>query len=182
MEFFQAIIGSGKPLQLTADLGLVAFGLLAGFFYAMSLGRRRLILTLLSIYCSVVVFRSVLLIIPNTFFQEVAPSAALIFSFGGFIGIIALVYVLISGSALRLSIGLPRRGDAPWWHMILLSIVTSGFFVAALVNLVPSSFTFSSVVHKFFFEYTAFLWWSIIPLVALAAVRKKSSAVSKKIE
>ena len=73
------IIFGNEPLRLTVDAGFMLFGLLAAFFYAMSLGRKRLILTLLSIYCSVVVFRAV----PSDFFALSTPLFSLIFSLGG---------------------------------------------------------------------------------------------------
>ena len=162
------IIFGNEPLRLTVDAGLMLFGLLAAFFYAMSLGRKRLILTLLSIYCSVVVFRAV----PSDFFALSTPLFSLIFSLGGLVAVTALVYFLLSGSRVPMSLGLPRRGDGSWWHMIILSIAASGFFLSAGLAMVPPEYQLPELIRRVFLGTNMFLW-SILPLFAVALTRKK---------
>ena len=160
---------------LSWDLGVVIFLLIAVFMYGFSVGQRRIGLLLVSTY-----FAYVLAGILPYDVASVAPIAwegvlnAMLF------GVFVLVlFLLLAGSILRTTLGLPKKEEGQWWHLLALSIVTVGLLTASVLALLPDSYynNLSTVTSEFFvYNFSHFSWalTGIIVLVVLKRTKKKS--------
>ncbi|MBI2462632.1 MAG: hypothetical protein HYV65_00065 [Candidatus Spechtbacteria bacterium] len=159
------------PFQFSLDLGIVVFGLIALFLYCMSIGRKRITVLLLSGYIARVVFQ----VLPFDVSAKVYSFNTNFFSWIMgllFLILVAIIYFLLAGSALRMALRLPNNGDASWWHIILLSLITSGFFMATLLHLMTDGTALSSTVKMAFFSPYALFGWTVAPIIAIALVRR----------
>lgn len=160
---------------LSWDLGVIIFLVIAVFMYGFSVGQRRIGLLLVSTYFGYVFVGLVPYDLPNSF----QTSYREVFSAGMFVVFVLFLFLLLAGSILRSTLGLPKKEEGQWWHLFALSIVTVGFFTASVLAFLPDLYynNLSTITKEVFVDNFAHFFWAvagIIVLVVLRRTKKKS--------
>ena len=161
---------------LSWDLGIIIFLFIAVFMYGFSVGQRRIGLLLLSIYFAYVITD----ILPQSSrIADLMPAFFIsFFEAGVFVVLVLILFFVLAGSILRSTLGLPKKEEGQWWHLLALSTVTVGFLVSSLLALLPVSYynNLSTITKEFFiYNFSHFSWalMGIIVLVVLKRTKKK---------
>lgn len=169
MQYLASIINS---FTLSWDLGVIIFLFIAVFVYGFSVGQRRLGLLLLSIYFAYVLVGLVpyLNVISNRFgdtYKDWLESAM-------FFALVFVLFFVLAGSVFRSVLGLPKKEDGQWWHLLLLSIVIAGLLAASLLELSPDSYynKLSIITKEVFIDNFAHFWWALASIVVLVVLRR----------
>ena len=175
MQYLASIINS---FTLSWDLGVIIFLFIAGFLYGISVGQRRLGLLLLSIYFAYVLVGLAPYL--NIVSSRLGDAYGAWSEVGIFFALVLVLFFVLAGSVLRSALGLPKKEDGQWWHLLILSIVTAGMLAASLLELSPDSYynKLSVITKEFFVENFAHFWWALAGIVVLVVLRrskKKSS-------
>ena len=163
---------------LTWDIAVIVFLFVAMFLYGFSAGQRRLGLLLVSIYFAYVLI-------------DIAPFMSRIGEFsdqlqgewarvGAFFVAVFVLFFILAGSILRSSLSLPRKEEGQWWHLLILSITTAGFFSASVLALSPISYynNLSIITQEVFINNALHFFWAIAGIVVLVALKKTKKKVS----
>ncbi|MBI4128894.1 MAG: hypothetical protein HY460_02475 [Parcubacteria group bacterium] len=164
------IVDAFRQSSPTWDVILIAFLFVGGFFYGMSMGRMRLIVSLMSLYIAKVLFP--LLPFTATLTRSLAPMQGFILRTALFLVMLGVIYILLMHSAFSSARG-GREGE---WHQTLaISLTQVGLLVTVILSLVPSQSknALAPVVDILFLQKSAEFWWTIMPLIALALVRSR---------
>jgi len=153
----------------TWDILVIFFFIAGGFFYGLSVGKRKLIAVLFGIYAGQLLFEN--LNILNFIVDGRDLIEVFLFRVLTFAVIVLLLSYLFIKTIFR------GGGDDTkiWWQIFLMSFLESGLLISSVFRLLPESdlFNFSPIVHYFFASQGAFFWWLILPLPALFVIMRK---------
>ncbi len=161
--------------QLSAVLGnpswdvIVIFAFVAvGFFYGISAGKTRLISFLFSLYVSGFLFEHF------NYLDKLIRSGTVLGTFLSRVFVFFIIVLALNALFVRFIEVHPGSSEKNWWHILLVSFLSSGLLFSYLFHLFPihGVFTFSPVVQTFFASDAAFFWWLTLPLAALFLARK----------
>ena len=156
----------------TWDLGVIAFLFFAAFFYGLNVGSSRMVTFLVSLYFAVILLEYAPYIdrFLGTFvgFQRIAVET------GIFVVVALVLFLLISGSALRSALRAPKKEESRWWHLLLLGFVTTGVFTASVLAFFPESYynNLSVITRELFIFNNAIFWWSLAGILSFVILRK----------
>lgn len=153
---------------LTWDIGILIFFWFAAFFFGLSIGRRKLVLLLISLYFGFA------LVDLAPWWRDLGKSYSFVepLLFAATVGVI---FYFLSGSILTSSFKILKRDESPLWHLLFLSLVTIGFLTSSFLAFFPTSYynNFSTItLELFILNYTHF-WWAVAGIVVLALLRRK---------
>jgi len=157
---------------LTWDVAVIAFLFIAMFLYGFSAGQRRLGLLLVSIYFAYV------LIAIAPFMDNLGEFSDQLqgewVRAGAFFVAVFVLFFVLAGSILRSSLSLPRKEEGKWWHLLILSIITAGFFSASVLALSPVSYynSLSTITREVFINNSLHFFWAILGVVVLVLLKK----------
>jgi hypothetical protein len=155
----------------TWDILAIFFFLAVGFFYGLSVGSKKLLSVLFALYVSILLFANFSYL---DFFVE-GRKLLEVFLFQAFIFLVFLVLLTI---LFNKTIFKKSTKTDKWWHVFVLSFLEVGLLMSAVFQLLPVKelFVFSPLIEKVFASSQSFLWWLVLPLIALfVIVRKRSS-------
>ncbi len=169
MQYLASIINS---FTLSWDLGVIIFLFIAVFLYGFSIGQRRLGLLLLSIYFAYVLVGLVPYL--NTVSSTLPDVYGAWSESGIFFALVFTLFFVLTGSVLRSTLGLPKKEDGQWWHLLILSIVTAGLLSASVLELSPDSYynKLSIITKEVFVENFAHFWWALAGIVVLVVLKR----------
>jgi hypothetical protein len=131
-----------------------------GFFF----GRTKLISIMIDVY----VARALVAVIPGDWIATVAYSDAIIFS-------LAFVFLLLTDHRL-FDIHLSNRGRDFFWRVGVMSILVMGMLVSTFLSFFPQEDALefmSKTLYSYFASEGANMFWTIMPLLALAFINKR---------
>lgn len=162
--------------QINAILGnpswdiIVLFAFTAvGFFYGISAGKTRIVSFLFSLYVAGFLFENFY------YLDRIIKGGTLIEIFLSRVFLFSLIALALNALFSRFIESHCEESEKNWWHVLLLSFLSTGLLFSYLFHLFPvrEIFTFSPIVQSFFASDAAFFWWLTLPLVALFAARNK---------
>lgn len=158
---------------LSWDVGVLVFLFFVAFFYGLSLGRRKLVLFLASLYFGLALIKIAPYI--QNFTVKMSDFQKLSVELGLFLGILSMLFYFFSGSVLRSSFRVLKKDESPWWHVLLLSFATAGFLTASILDFFPSSYynKLSTITREIFLFNNAHFWWAVVGVVVLMILRRK---------
>ena len=136
------------------------------FFYSISVGKRRSMLTIIYTYVALALWSAVPLnrIIAFIPIKETAYAEMGVF--------LLLVFLLVFLMAPR------RRYSRPasWWQVFLLSLLEVGFLAHILLGFLPPEKIryFSPLIKALFLSPEIHQWWLLMPIIALIFIRWSS--------
>lgn len=150
----------------TWDLFIVAFYALGVLLYGFSMGKYRLVVNMIAIYCAMAVAKTVpdLAEIGGGFEpQHTFTAQAVVFVFA-FVG---LYYLLSKRSPLSRVVNSYRKEK--WSHVALYSLVHVGLILATILSFVPSDsvIPLSPAVKTIFTHSVAQFIWVISPIILM---------------
>ena len=148
--------------QIGWDLALFLALATAFFFWSVSGGKKKLVITILAIYILSALFS----FIPLSVLTALR-SPEEIFIIRAIVFLLILVFLV-----LFLSRAFKSYSDSKsiWWQGLILALLSGGFLLASLLNLAPpqvietNSLGLSAPVLKFFTEPLFSRWWIILPI------------------
>ena len=162
--------------QINAILGnpswdiIVLFAFTAvGFFYGISAGKTRVVSVLFSFYVAGFLFENFY------YLDSIIKEGTMIEVFLSRIFLFFLIVLALNALFSRFIESHCEQSEKNWWHVLLLSFLSTGLLFSYLFHLFPAReiFTFSPIVPGFFASNSAFFWWLTLPLVALFIARNK---------
>ena len=169
---FNFFLSLFRDFTLTWDLGLVVFLFFVAFFFGLSLGRKKLVLLLLTIYLGIALIRLVPFMENIT--RAMSDGQKFAFHVGIFGGMIFLLFLFLSGSAIQSALRIPTREEGPWWHVIFLSFGTVGLLFSSVLAMMPPSYynKVSLLTQKLFLFHGAQFFWALVGIFILVLLRK----------
>ena len=150
------------------NLLVFAFGICATFLYAVTLGKTRLLLLMVSVYMSLAVVSVAPIVLPllseknhdDPFFLRVSI----------FLGVFLLLFMLVS----RSRVGSAWYGDYPpsWWALALLSVLQVGLLISVILSLLPPDAAplVAPLTRTLFITPWAQFLWILVPILAIVLV------------
>lgn len=157
---------------LTWDLGIIVFLFFAAFFYGFSVGARKLGSFLISVYFGSVLYELAPYLdrfmsnVPD-YRKDIAGLVIFgIFVFG--------IFFITAGSLIGSSLGLPKKDESQLWQLLLLAIVSAGFFVATALAFLPEIYydKLSTLSKQGFILHNAHFWWGVAGIAAMTILRR----------
>lgn len=152
----------------TWDLFIVLFFLVTVFLYGMSLGRDRIVITLISIYMSLAVVSNA------PFLQglqaDVAVGQFFAFRISTFLGVFLALFFLLSRSSLLRNFGSMASGS--WWQVLIFSTFHVGLLISITLSFLPQDALnhLAPQTLQVFTTETARFAWIAAPVVAMALI------------
>jgi len=153
----------GNP---TWDMMLVFLFIAIGFFYGISATRKRIVSLLIYTYVAV----AVSVLIPEGTLAAILPTIEVFYlRAGAFIAALLLLYLFLVDRPRRNS---PR--EEPWWQLFFLSFLQIGLLLHIIFSFLPLEKIkeLAPVTRTVFAAARAHLWWYLLPLVALAVMKR----------
>ncbi|MBU1130543.1 hypothetical protein KJ840_00195 [Patescibacteria group bacterium] len=153
------------------DLFIILFFLIASLIYGLSLGRDRIVIILVSIYMALAVVDYA------PFAEKLIEGTSLegffLFRVVSFIAVFLLLFFILAQSAL-LNTFASRNASRSWWQTIVFSILHVGLIISITLSFLPESFVneLSDFTYRLFATETARFVWIILPIIAMAFIRK----------
>lgn len=152
------------------DLILIMFFLLGSLIYGMSMGRDRIIVVLVSIYMAIAIVSYAPYI--SNFVTEVKIGNTFAFQVTMFVGLFAVLFFLMSQSALLKHLGgsIERGGTI---SAMMFSVLHTGLLISVILSYLPKEalHVFSPQIQKFFVADIAKFVWVVAPIVVMAMTR-----------
>lgn len=164
-EFLQALSWSHP----TWDLFIVVFLMVGTLVYGFSLGRDRIIMIMVAVYMALVAVLY-LPVIPQ-FTAAFSFSNGFAFKVGTFLGMFAVLFFMLTRSALNRSLS----GDGAlgrWWHVLILSFLQVGMLVSVVVGFLPPLWIekLSPITQLIFASAWGKFVWVVAPIFGLLLV------------
>ena len=153
------------------DLFIILFFLIAALIYGLSLGRDRIIVILVAIYMALAVVDYA------PFAEKLISGTSLetffLFKVISFVAVFLALFFILAQSAL-LNTFASRNASRSWWQTIVFSILQVGLIISITLSFLPEAFSkeLSSFTFKIFATETARFVWIILPIVAMAVIKK----------
>lgn len=172
MDFQKLLATAGIPASLDVVLALFAF--LAAIFFGFAVGRKRLIVAILSVYLARVILEAS----PSMLgLQRISGlKNETVFSIVMF-GLVAAALFLLMGRSMT---GTPLRffrRDGSTVHTVIFSLLLAGLLVNTVVRLAtPDALVaLTPQVRQWFLAEPVHLAWTVLPIAAIAFLRRKHS-------
>jgi hypothetical protein len=156
------------------DLFIILFFIIAAFIYGLSLGRDRVIAILVSVYMALAVVNTAPFI--GNFSGEVGVANLFVVRVSTFVGVLILLFFLLSRSALVSTIASSDEKGS-WWQVLLFSILHVGLIISIVLTLLPDSFTenLSPFTQSIFTSELGLFIWVVAPIIAMLVLRGGAS-------
>ncbi len=169
MDFQKLLASAGLPASF--DVVLVIFAFLAAIFFGFAVGRKRIIVAILATYLARVILEAS----PNLLgLQKISglknETAFSIVMFG----LVAVVLFFLMGRSMTgTSLRFFRR-DGSTIHIVIFSVLLAGLLVNTMVRLAaPDALRqLTPQVRQWFFAEPAHLAWTVLPIAAIAFLRR----------
>ena len=163
---FASVSHAAAALSHPTVDAIVLFVLIAGgLFYGIIAGRRKIVSSLLLTYVAIAIFPTLpiekLALLSGTRDSSVISMAAFI-----------ILFVL-----LVLFLGARRRGfgqSSTWWQIFSLSFLQMGLLIHTVLGFLPpeKSSALAPFTRSVFANPTLHIWWLVVPILALAVIRR----------
>lgn len=167
IQQFMANINWAHP---SWDLVLVMFFLVGSLIYGMSMGRDRIVIVLVAIYMAIAIVSYAPYI--SNFVTEVKIGNSFAFQVTMFVGVFAVLFFLISQSALLKHLGgAQERGGTV--SAMIFSVLQTGLLISVILSYLPKEAVnvFSPQIQKVFVADLAKFVWVVAPIVVMALTR-----------
>lgn len=153
----------------TWDLFIVLFFLIAVFLYGMSLGRDRIIVTLVSIYMALAVVQTAPFL--KGLQADIAVGQFFAFRVSTFLGVFLLLFFMLSRSALLRTFANLANGS--WWQVMLFSAFHVGLLVSSVLAYLPAEAVnqLAPLTRQLFAGETARFIWVSAPIAAMMIIK-----------
>jgi len=148
------------------DAVLVFMIVVAGFFWGVTEGKKKLSLVIVGIY----ILHAIFPFVPfNGILAGRSPEEIWMFKAIAFF--IALVILLLF--LMRTFKGAVTKGEGAWWEILLLSLLAAGLFIVSLASLAPSevfqnnALGLSSMLINFFTSPSLTPWLVALPILGI---------------
>lgn len=159
--------------SLTFDTIIVLFLVIAAFLYGISIGRKRMVIILISTYLAFAVFK----VTPYLSLIKFKDASHLTFiNIGLFLVYLAGFYFLLSGSKLASILNVfPLKGIRFWWQIFVLGILQTGLLVSIALTLSLEKFTIpiAPITELIFTKDLSVYLWFLAPILFLAFLKRK---------
>ena len=152
------------------DLILVMFFLVGSLIYGMSMGRDRIVIVLVAIYIAIAIVNYAPYI--SNFVTEVKIGNTFAFQVTMFVGMFAVLFFLLSQSALLKHLGgQAERGGTI--SAMIFSVLQTGLLISVILSYLPSEAVnvFSPQIQRLFVADIAKFAWVVAPIVVMAMTR-----------
>jgi len=152
------------------DLILILFFLVGSVIYGMSMGRDRIIVVLVAVYMAIAIVSYAPYI--SNFVTEVKIGNTFAFQVTMFVGVFAVLFFLISQSALLKHLGgAAERGGT--FSAMIFSVLHTGLLISVILSYLPKEAVnvFSPQIQRFFVADIAKFVWVVAPIIVMALTR-----------
>lgn len=153
----------------TWDLFIIVFLLVGTLIYGFSLGRDRVIMVMVAVYMALVAVLH-LPYVPE-FGNSVASSNAFIIKIATFLGLFAILFFMLTRSALNHAIA-GNNTIGKWWHIMLLAFLQVGMLISVVLNFLPPEWIerLAELTRTMFIHPWGRFTWVVLPIVGLLIV------------
>lgn len=153
----------------TWDLFIVLFFLITVFLYGMSLGRDRVIVTLVAIYMALAVVSNAPFL--GRLQADININQFFAFRITTFLGMFVLLFFLMSRSALQHTFG--NLASGTWWQVMLFSIFHVGLLVSITLSFLPKDAVehLAPMTRQFFASEAAKFTWIVLPIFGMVLMK-----------
>lgn len=167
---------AGEAGKLSApqwDVLVLLVFVVAVFVYGLSVGRGRMLVTLISTYIALAVWRVLPFVADLT--KGKAREEAFWINSAAFLGLVVLLYFLLSRTAFRTSTR-GRKAGGEWLQIFLISALQVGLLVSVVLSFLPPKppFDLAPITKTLFTSKHAAFWWTLIPIAGLLVLRRRS--------
>lgn len=157
-----------KDLNLahpTWDIFVLLFFICASFLYGITLGRDRIILTLIAIYIALAVVNTAPYL---SNFRSTGSEFALRMLL--FVGAFIILFFALARSAFLRNIGSPAAGK--WWQVILWSFLHVGLLTSVMLSFLPGTALhyFAPLTQTLFTGNLGRFFWLVAPIVVMVFI------------
>lgn len=161
--------------SLTFDTAIIGFLVVAAFFYGVSMGRKRMVVLLVSTYMAY----GLLSVTPSLDRLNIDPTKESLVRIGLFVFYILACYVLLSGTRMGGLLHFSKmKGIKHWWQIFILAFLQVGFWVSAVLTFFPEEINLKiAPITAFLFtkDFALFIWF-LAPILFVSFIRKKKQA------
>jgi len=153
------------------DLFIVLFFVVAVFLYGMSLGRDRIIITLVGIYMALAVVQNAPFL--KGLQADVAVGDFFAFRVSTFLGVFVVLFFMLSRSALLRTFG--NLASGKWWQVLLFSIFHVGLLISTIISYLPGDAinNLAPLTRQVFSGEMARFAWVTAPILAMMLIREE---------
>ncbi|OGH61740.1 MAG: hypothetical protein A2848_03450 [Candidatus Magasanikbacteria bacterium RIFCSPHIGHO2_01_FULL_50_8] len=164
-EFTQRVSWSNP----TWDLFIVVFLLVGTLIYGFSMGRDRIIMIMVAVYMALVAVTN-LPYVPQ-FGASVSLSNGFILKIGTFLGLFAILFFMLTRSALNHAIG-GNGALGKWWHVLILSFLQVGMLISVVMSFLPAVWLegLAALTRTVFVSAWGKFGWSLLPIFGLLVI------------
>lgn len=173
MSPISSLTASLNNFSVSWDLGILLFLFVASFVYAFSIGYKRVVFLLPSMYIALVLVDLTPYI--ENFTHDMPDFQKFIASVGIFLILTAALSFFSEGSFLHLSFSSGKREGVSVWKQAVLSVITIGFLVSSSLAFLPSVYynNLSTITQEIFLFNNAHFWWALSGVIILVLVKRK---------
>lgn len=168
-----SLTASLNEFNVSWDLGILLFLLVASFIYAFAIGYKKVVFFLPSMYIALVIVDLMPYI--ENFTKEMPEFQTFMVRVGVFLILTAALSFFSEGSFLRLSFNPSKREGVSIWQQAILSFVTIGFLASSSLSFLPAMYynKLSTITQEFFLFNNAHFWWALAGVVILVLVKRR---------
>lgn len=165
---FSGLFEALKNLNLsqpTWDVFVLLFFVCATLLYGVTLGRDRIILTLISIYIALAVVNTA------PYLSTLRPGGTdFALRMGLFVGAFIVLFFALARSAFLRNIGSPVSGK--WWQVIMWSFLHVGLLTSVMLSFLPDVALkyFAPLTQTVFTGSMGRFFWLVMPIVVMVFV------------
>ncbi len=167
---FSGLVEVLKGLNLahpTWDIFVLLFFICATLLYGVTLGRDRIILTLIAIYIALAVVNTAPYL---TAYRSAGSEFALRMLL--FVGAFIILFFALARSAFLRNIGSPVAGK--WWQVVLWSFLHVGLLTSVMLSFLPGSALhyFAPLTQSVFTGNFGRFFWLVTPIIVMVFIRE----------
>lgn len=173
MSSLATLASSLNNFSVSWDLGIIIFVFIAIFLYAFTIGQKKLIYFLLSLYLALEIsgmfpYGEKLTENMSEYHKFLARSGILLLT-------ALVIFVLSAGSILRLSFRSGKKESSRLWQKIAVGIASAGLLISSCLALLPQSYysKLSTITLEFFVLNNSYFWWMLSGVAVLILLRRK---------
>ncbi len=163
----------GKLSAPQWDVLVLLVFVVAVFVYGLSVGRGRMLVTLISTYIALAVWRVLPFVADLT--KNRGREEVFWINSAAFLGLVILLYFLLSRTAFRTSTR-GRKAGGEWLQIFVISALQVGLLVSVVLSFLPSKppFDLAPITKTLFTSKHAAFWWTLIPIAGLLVLRRRT--------
>ena len=138
-------------------------------FFVGSMGRDRIIMIMVAVYMALVAVTN-LPYVPQ-FGASVSLSNGFILKIGTFLGLFAILFFMLTRSALNHAIG-GNGALGKWWHVLILSFLQVGMLISVVMSFLPAVWLegLAALTRTVFVSAWGKFGWSLLPIFGLLVI------------